>query len=490
VVNATVALVVVAATLAAFALVGGWYSRGRVESVEDFITARGSAGVGTLTATLVASSMGAWILFSPAEAGAAFGGIAAVVGYALGSAVALAAFAVVGPRIRATVPEGHSLTEYAYVRYGPAFYAYVLVVSVAYMFVFLAAEFTGIASAVATLAGVPGWQTAALVGATVLAYTAYGGLRASMVTDVVQTALILPLLVVVVAATLVAVGGPGDAVGAVNATAPELLSLGYLPGVEFGVYVVVAVVGAEMLNQSWWQRVYAARDESTLSRGFVAAAVAVFPVVVAVGLFGPVAVGLGLVDGNASISLFLVVQEVLPDVAVLGVAVLAVLLVASSADTLFNAIASVVTADLPRLVDADDAQLTLAARGFTAVVALAATFVGAQGYSVLTLFLLADLLAAATFLPLYHGLFSARAWSGGALAASLAGLVVGVVFFPPARGLLPLAGLPAASYLRSFLLAAAVSGAGTAISARVAGRTYDFDRLTSEIRSLETDEGT
>ncbi|MFB6161815.1 MAG: sodium:proline symporter [Haloferacaceae archaeon] len=487
-VSATVALVVVAAVLAAFALVGGWYSRGRVESIEDFIAARGSAGTGTLTATLVASSMGAWILFSPAEAGAAFGGITAVVGYALGSAVAMAAYAVVGPRIRAAVPEGHSLTEYAYVRYGPVFYAYVLVVSVAYMFVFLAAEFTGIASAVSTLAGVPGWQTATLVGVTVLAYTAYGGLRASMVTDVVQTALLLPLLLVVFVATVVAVGGPGEAVRSVNATAPALLSPTHLPGIEFGVYVVVAVVGAEMLNQSWWQRVYAARDERTLARGFGAAALVVFPIVVAVGLFGPIAVGMGLVDGNASVSFFLVVQEALPDVLVLGVVVLAVLLVASSADTLFNAIASVVTADLPRLVDADDARLTLAARGFTAVVALAATVVGAQGYSVLTLFLVADLLAAATFLPLYHGLFSARAWTGGALAASVAGLAVGAAFFPPARGVLPLAGLPAASFLRSFVLAAAVSGLGTLFAARLADRRYDLDRLHRDIRTLDADE--
>lgn len=52
-------------------------------------------------------------------------------------------------------------------------------------------------------------------------------------------------------------------------------------------------------------------------------------------------------DGNASVAFFLVVNEVLPTPAVLAVVVLAVLLVVSSADTLFNAIASVVTADLP-----------------------------------------------------------------------------------------------------------------------------------------------
>ncbi|WP_251344056.1 sodium:solute symporter family transporter [Haloplanus halophilus] len=478
--------------LLAFAALGAWYARGRIETVEDYITARDSAGGGTLTATVVASSMGAWILFSPAEAGAAFGGITAVAGYAAGSALALAAFAVVGPRIRDLLPRGHSLTEYAYARYGSAMYAYVLVVSVAYMFVFLAAEFTGIASALSLIAGVPGWQTATVVGVTVLAYTGYGGLRASIVTDTVQTLLVLPLLIVSVVVTILALGGTDAAHAAIVDSSPELLTVGSATGLEFGAYVVVAIVGAEMLNQAWWQRVYAASDERTLRRAFLVAAVAVVPMVFLAGAFGPVAVGLGLVQApaDASVSFFLVVTDVLPDAAVIAVAVLAVLLVVSSADTLFNAIASVVTADLPRLLDVSGDRLTATARGVTVVVAAAATVVGAQGYSVLTLFLLADLLAAATFVPLLHGLFSPRATSAGALTASAVALVVGLAFFPPARGVLPLATLPAATYFRAFLGAAAVSTTLTVAAARLGDERFDLDDLDREIRRLDDEPAT
>jgi hypothetical protein len=49
-------------TLAVFPVLGLWYSRGRVTSIEDFITARNSASEGMTTATLIASGMGAWIL--------------------------------------------------------------------------------------------------------------------------------------------------------------------------------------------------------------------------------------------------------------------------------------------------------------------------------------------------------------------------------------------------------------------------------------------
>jgi Na+/proline symporter len=491
VVTTTTLLGLLVVVLVAFAAFGAWYARGRIGTVEDYITARNSAGGGTLTATIVASSMGAWILFSPAEAGAAFGGITAVAGYAAGSALALAAFAVVGPRIRTLLPEGHSLTEYAYARYGLVMYGYVLLVSVAYMFVFLAAEFTGIASALSLIAGVPGWQTATVVGVTVLAYTGYGGLRASIVTDTVQTVFILPLLIVSAVVTLLALGGTNAAHAAIVESSPDLLTLGTPSGLEFGAYVVVAVVGAEMLNQAWWQRVYAASDEGTLRRAFLVAAVAVVPMVLLAGVFGPVAVGLGLVEapGDASVSLFLVVTEVLPDPAVLAVAVLAVLLVVSSADTLFNAIASIVTVDLPRVVDLSDDGLTAAARVVTVVVAAAATVVGARGYSVLTLFLLADLLAAATFVPLLYGLYSSRAWSGGVTAASASGLLVGLAFFPPARGILPLAALPAASYFVSFLGAAGVSTGLAVLTARLGDRRYDLDGLGRDVRRLDDADG-
>jgi SSS family solute:Na+ symporter len=490
VVSSAVALGATVVTLAAFAAIGIRYSHGDA-SVESFITARDSVGGYRLGATVLASSMGAWILFSPAEAGAAFGGIAAVAGYAAGSALALLAYVQLGPRIRERIPEGHSLTEYAYVRFGPVAYAYVLLVSVAYMFVFLAAEFTGIAGALSLVAGVPAWQTAALIGGFVLLYTGYGGLRASIVTDTVQTVVLLPLIAVGFVGAVVALGGPAELVRETTATNPQLLDPGFLPGVQFGVYVVVAVVGAELVNQAWWQRVYAATDDAALRRGFGLGAALVVPMVLFAGLFGVFAAGTGaLAEGEASIAFFVLLQQSFPEWVVLVVVLVAVLLVTSSADTLFNALASLVTSDLPRLLDdPSEGRLTAAARGLTAVVALAATVVGAQQYSVLAVFLTADLFAAATFGPLLAGLYTRRLSGGGMLASSVAGLVVGLLCFPLARGVLaglPGAGaLPPASFLYAFLGAAVVSLGLAALATRIAPADYDLDRLSTEIRTLD-----
>lgn len=487
-VSSTTALALVGLTVVTTTAIGLRYTRG-TDSIEEFITARDSIGTPMLVATLLASNMGGWILFSPAEAGAAFGGISAVAGYALGSAAASLAYVLVGPRIRRLIPRGHTLTEYAYVRYGPAMYAYVLAISVVFMFVSLSANMTGIVGVLSLFAGVPAWQTAGLIGGFVLLYTAYGGLRASILTDAVQLLVVLPLLGVLFAVTLVTLGGPVTIGRTVAATDPTLLDPGFVPGLLFGIYIVVAIAGAELLNQSWWQRVYAAEDGRAVRRSFLVSGLTVVPIVLVAGLFGVAAAGYGLLDvsGDASVALFVLVLETLPEWVGLIVVLLAVLLVMSTADTLFNAIASVVTGDLPLVLDSpSERTLSFAARIATAACALGAIVIGARAYSVLALFLTADLFAVAAAIPLIYGLYSTRATEYAMLASSVAGLLVGIAYLPTVHGplaSLPLVGglLPDPSFLGAFLGAAAVSTVLAVLSTRLTDATFDPGVLSREI---------
>jgi Na+/proline symporter len=500
-VTAATTLAVTVVTLVTFTALGLWYvrRRGGVRSAEEFVSARNSAGTGATTATLVASVMGVWILLAPVEAGAAFGGVSAVLGYAVGEAIPMLAYARLGPRIRELIPEGHSLTEYALARYGTGMYAFVLLVSVFYMFIFLAAELTGIASAFELVAGVPRWQTGVLVGGFVLLYTSYGGLPASIFTDAVQTVLVVPLLALSAVGAVVALGGPGAVYGQVVATDPTLVDPTFFTGLRFGFWVAIAILGAELVNQTWWQRIYAARDAETLRKGFRRAAVTNFCLVLVAGLFGVAARGVAdiVVSGegyNASIAFFVLLGEAFPEPLVLGVVLLALLLVMSTADTLFNALASVVTADLPRvLADADDRTLTWGARLLTVVVAVAAILVSLRAQSVLRLFLLADLFGAAVMVPLLYGLYSRRATGTGMLVASLAGLAVGLAFFPApivrsVTTALPVVGplLPPADFLPAFVGAAGVSALVAVLSARFSAATYDLERLATTVRRFDT----
>jgi Na+/proline symporter len=498
-VTTAVALGITVVTLAVFTAIGLWYARGSVDSVEDLLTARHSTGSGRMTATLVASVMGVWILLAAPEAGAGFG-IAAIVGYAVGEALPMLVYAKVGPRIRSVIPNGHSLTEYAHARYGSAMYAFVLLVSALYMFVFVAAELTGIASALSLVADVPQWQTAMLVGGFVLLYTSYGGLRASLVTDTVQALLVLPLLVVAFGGAVLALGGPGAIHAGVVAANPTLLDPGFLPGLQFGLALSFAILGAELINQTWWQRIYAADTDETVKRGFRTASVTNGLIVFLAALFGLVAVGAADIVTdvtssayNADIALFVLLQSAFPEWVVLAVVLLALLLVMSSVDSLFNALASIVTADLPRLLaDPDDRALRLGARLLTVVVAVGAIYVSLRARSVLRLFFLADLLGAAVAVPLIAGLYSTRLTGFGALASSLLGLAVGLVFFPDFSGLvrsIPVVGdlLPAPDplYLTAFGGAMVVSAVATLVATRVSTSEFDHATLATEIRRLD-----
>jgi len=501
-VSSGVALGLTVLTLVAFSGLGLVHSRGRVGSVEDLITARDSVGERRMTATLVASVMGVWILLSAPEAGASFG-IAAVVGYAVGEALPMLAYAKVGPRIRDGIPDGHSLTEYAQARYGTAMYAFVLLVSALYMFVFLAAELTGISRALALIAEVPQWQTAVLVGGFVLLYTGYGGLRASIFTDTVQAVVVLPLLVVAAAGTVFALGGPGAVYDGIVATNPALLDPGFWPGLQFGLGLAFAILGAELINQTWWQRIYAGADGETVERGFLRASLTNGLIVLVAAFFGVVAAGHANVvtettsaGYNADVSFFLLLGETFPEWLVLAVVLLALLLVMSSVDTLFNAVSSLVTADLPRLLeDPDDRTLALGARAFTVVVAVAAIFVSLRARSVLRLFFLADLLGAAVAFPLLYGLYSRRLTGSGALLSSLAGLAFGLAYFPDLRAYvtaIPIVGarLPAADplYLTSFAGAFILSTLLTLVAARLSTPTFEHDSLSTNIRRLDDTE--
>ena len=375
-------------------------------------------------------------------------------------------------------------------------YVFTLVVILFYMFIFLSAELTGFALAFKEVADTPLGATALIVGLLTVAYTAYGGIRASIFTDRIQFTIILPLLLLAFVVAVVELGGFGPALDPVRADNPQLLSLGHLPGVEFGLTLFVAILAANMFHQGFWQRVYTVRDDRALRRGFAVAGATVIPIIIIAGLLGVMAVGRGLVgdDAPASVALFSLMKDVMPTWAIVIVLLLALVLVMSSLDTLLNGIVSAVTSDLARFKPGFSGALLLrSSRWITVVLIVPAILIASQGYSVLYLFLVADMVCAAAVFPVFWGLYSKHFGGRAALASSVVGLVVGTLFFPT----------PEAPYLTgwiidigwatqllvSFALALGASTlmslALTALSRRIkTAQEYDYSRLKEEVRLI------
>lgn len=489
-IDSTVAILITAVVAAAFAAAGVAYVRRGSLSIEDYLVARGTTGSTVATATLVASVIGAWVLLSPAEAGT-WGGLVALIGYGIGQATPLVAFMFIGPRMRRLMPQGHSLTEYVKHRYGPAMHLFTLGVIVFYMFVFLSAELTGIAKAFELLAGTNLWITALIIGLLTAGYTAYGGLRASIFTDTVQFVMILPLLLIAFLAAVSYLDGFGDALAPIREDSSHLLSLTHRPGVEFGITLIIAILAANMFHQGFWQRVYASRDEASLRRGFAISGAIVVPVIILMGMLGIMAVGRGIIPDDWPVALFWLVQQIAPTWVLIVVLLLALVLVMSSLDTLLNGIASAVVTDLSGFrPNINAAGLLRSSRGITVALILPAIFIASQGYSVLYLFFIADLVCAAAVFPVFWGLYSKRYSGGAAVVSSVAGLVAGVLFFPTTAVPYAIGWIIdidwATQLVVSFGVATGVSVLmGLALTALPrTSSSFDFARLKDEVRLI------
>lgn len=468
------ALAITAAVMAAVGLVGWAAGRRGVGDRDAYLAARGTQGAGPLALSFFAAGLGAWILFTPAEVGATVG-IVGVVGYAVAAGLPFIALAWLGPLVRARVPEGVTLTDWVRRRFGRPMQAYVAVIAVFYMFIFLTAELTAVGGVVGLLSGAPPrsllWLAPiALVAGVTTAYTAYGGLPASLRTDRFQAWIILAI--VPLAGIGIARGVP-DPAGALGRSG---LMAATAEGWSAFAVLGIAVAAANLFHQGYWQRSWAAADRGTLIRGALGGALLTLPVMVAVGLTGLLARGAGTLadpttDPSApvSIALFTLLAGA-PAWLAGAVIALAVALVASSVDTLENALTATVAADVA------GGRLTLGqARIATVLLTLPAVGLALADLSVLQLFLAADLLAAATVVPVFLGLDD-RTRPAAALAGAVAGLAA-VVALGIVRDGSVLAGLrllavqrgPAGLDLAAFVVAPLAAGIVTVVGS-AAGR--------------------
>ena len=412
-------------TLGFFGYIGYSAASEKDMDSDTYMAARGSQNWLRIGLSLFASGMGIWILFGPSEVGY-YGGFWDVVGYAVSAATPFLLLAYVGPMIRKRLPSGVTLADYVRIRLGRPMQVYVGLISIFYMFTFLFAEFTAIGKAMETLSEMEPLIPMAMVGIVTAGYISRGGLPASLATDRVQAWAIMFL---VVALLLVLFGGDIDGLIAdAKAYNPEdswsIGSMSYMDSFESGLALIVAITAAEMFSQGNWQRAWASESDEALTKGAWLAAGMVLPLVFVMGVLGTVVAGQGAVEDPSAAFFYLI-----EDAGVLFVAafiVLAVALVCSSVDTLQNAVVASVSRDLSdSSLSLDNARyLTIGLIPIAIYLATGPTIAGFtfDALGVFEIFLFADLLAAATVMPVLLTLWD-KVSAKGALIGAICGLL-------------------------------------------------------------------
>ena len=462
----------------------------RRQSIEEYTVSRNHAPTNVGIATLVASMFGTWVLMSPGETGANFG-IVSLIGYALGMAGIPVMFMFVGPRIRELMPNGHSVTEYVKHRFGTAPFVAIAVVIIFIMAIFIAAEMTAITTAVSILTGTPALATALGVGIVVVVYTAYGGLRASIFTDSIQFWVLMPalLLLVIVAAVLIGGSGAWSKAGETG-----LLAFNSSGSYYFAIVLIIGIVASNAFHPGMWQRVYTVKDQQALNRSLWTAAAIAIPITFLMGVSGIAAVANGSVGPfeypAVAAALFALGSDIFPLWMHFLMLICALMLAMSTLDTLMNGLASNVASDLADThISTVGGSLMTTARAVTVVIAIPAIFVAAQGFSVLYVFLIADLLGAAIAVPMLIGLYSRRMPGRGVLLAGGVGIVIGALYYPTPDLLSPWA-LTAPFGTQMFFAFASALVVSSVISAivilvRQPAQDYDFNRLSEEVQIIE-----
>ena len=407
-----------------FLIFGIVYSK-KFKGLNNYLLANRSVGTFSLTSSLVASALGAWILFGPASA-ATWGGIGAVIGYALGTAFPLFILIYLGTQFRENYPKGKTLIEVIRLKYGPNLFKLILVLSIFYMTIFLIAEVTAVSMLINYISGTDLWITALIVIISSLIYTLYGGLRASIFTDNIQFLFLIVLLLITFSYVLNFNTNEFN-FDYIQTNQPQLLSINYLPNFTAGLTFFIAVAATNLFHQGNWQRVYAAKNTEVLKKSLIFSFLIIIPIVFFMGFSGLVAASSEnlVIPDLAFFQLLLKDQYLIISVIIIF---LAISLTVSSIDTIINAISSLIIVDGKKIIKIKNYDLL--SKQIIIILSIIALFVASKGLSILYLFLLADLFCCAAVLSIFYGFYSKTFFEKNAYVSIIVGLIAGLLLFP------------------------------------------------------------
>ena len=398
-----------------------WASR-RIGTDADYLVAGRRLGVWTLGVSLFATWFGGETVMG-ASAAIAGQGLAGARAEPVGYALCLAASALlVAGALRA---KGYmTLADFFRDRFGARAEVAAALVSIPTSVIWAAAQLIALSALMSAVTELPVTTTLLAAGALVIVYTLLGGLLGDVVTDVLQSIVVLAGLVILL---VLLVGRAGGMEAALSGIRPDQLVLvppgeSWIERIDaFAIPILGSIVAQEMIARFLGARTAKVAVRGGLMAGGLYLVVGIFPLV-----FGLVGAAAGFDASAGDLYLPLMAAELLPSalfVVFIGALFSAVL---STVDSALLAVSGLATENLyARLRPSADAREKLiAARALTVAAGLSALAVAFSGETIYALVELASSLGSAGLLvSLLIGLHTRFGGEWSALAALGAGLV-------------------------------------------------------------------
>ncbi|MFL2893209.1 MAG: hypothetical protein ACJZ4U_00025 [Candidatus Pelagibacter sp.] len=203
-----------------------------------------------------------------------------------------------------------------------------------------------------------------------------------------------------------------------------------MPNYTSGLTFFIAVAATNLFHQGNWQRVYAAKNNQILFKSLIVAFIVIIPIVFFMGFCGLVAIS---VDPNVNPDLgyFSLLLKNQTKILSLVVIILGLSLTISTVDTLINAISSLIVVDGKATFNFKRKINYLKfSKYFIVGISVISFFIASKGFSVLYLFLLADLFCCAFVLTVFYSFYDKALGEKNAYLSIIFGLIAGFLLFP------------------------------------------------------------
>ncbi|OCL00790.1 uncharacterized protein K441DRAFT_599705 [Cenococcum geophilum 1.58] len=430
---------VIYTTYVAFFVFGLFASWKWARSKADFIASLRTQSTIPVALNFTAASLGASVFYTYPQLGTV-AGIAGITIYAVASSVPILSFAYFPPIVRESLPEAELFTQWVQWRYGTAVHVWVSALTLVTLFVFAIAELASISQVITALTGLDGLPALILECLFTSIYTAYGGLRTSIITDNVQGAMIVMLMVLCTIAIGTTVKIDRSTIHSSGLVQPTQLSWQLL------FIFFVAIFFNLLIIAALWQRAFASKDDRSLRRGVGIAAIAIFLLIYLLGWAGVIAAWANVWPGNppqpGAVAFFLIL-DTLPSWIVAFVIIFAVSLSMAAYDSLQVAMVMTVAHDIFRNKLPLRYVRVLVLLINAPIIALAI-----RNVNIVVVYLVAQLISVAAMPPLLLGMFKPFNFIQGpdVLLGGIGGyfsvFIFGTIYFGTAREGIKLLVLP------------------------------------------------
>lgn len=267
-----------------------------IRNTHDFISSNRRIGLGFGVGSVI--SVWTWAMAVMMSSAMAFKwGLSGLFWFVVPNGLALMAMIPLARILRKKMPEGYTISQFAFNRFGRSQTA-AGVVTVTMIFGILLEiliNLKGTSVVMSTVFSID-WKVATIVTvAVVMVYSFFGGLWTAVMTGTINTWMITVPAALVVVAVFDLIPGGVDTVYTALGDAGEMNLSVFDKGAAagFGITLAFGLLASVVADQTFWQKVWSVRKDQ-VSRTFMWAGALFYPIPICLGMLGLVGIGYGL----------------------------------------------------------------------------------------------------------------------------------------------------------------------------------------------------